>query len=447
MATAPIRSDWVGRVVDGRFTLLQWLGSSGRSDVFLTELQGPRPRKATIKLIPADAGDAHARIAGWAATKDLSDPHLMRLFHAGRCQIDTSVLLYAVMEYAEEVLAEIIPERPLTPGEAEEMLGPILDALSYLHGKGFVHGHLKPSNILDVDNQVKLSGDSLQVAGKPVRHAATLTVYDAPEVADGTISPAADIWSLGVTLVETLTQRPPVWERSANREPVVPGSIPQPFADIAQECLRLDPARRCALSEVKARLGPVLAAPNPAGKTDSLKPATEIGKGPTRLRVPAFIAAALVLFAVIAFLYLRSHQTRPSPPTATQQAAPEPVPEPAAPPPQSPVPKTQTSNGLPVKGAVAQRVQPNVPQTASMTIRGTVAVRIRLAVDPGGNVSSATFDSPGPSKYFANLAMQAARNWKFKPPQANGQAVSSTWILRFQFRPTTSEITPVETTP
>ena len=260
MATAPIRSDWVGRVVDGRFTLLQWLGSSGRSDVFLTELQGPRPRKATIKLIPAGTGDAHARIAGWAATRGLSDPHLMRLFDTGRCQIDTSVLLYAVTEYAEEVLAEIIPERPLTPSEAQEMLGPILDALSYLHGKGFVHGRLKPSNILDVDNQVKLSGDSLQVAGKPVRHAATLTVYDAPEVADGTISPAADIWSLGVTLVETLTQRPPVWERSANREPVVPGSIPQPFADIAQECLRLDPARRCTLSEVKARLGPVLAA-------------------------------------------------------------------------------------------------------------------------------------------------------------------------------------------
>ncbi len=82
-----------------------------------------------------------------------------------------------------------------------------------------------------------------------------------------------------------------------------------------------------------------------------------------------------------------------------------------------------------------------------MTIRGTVAVRIRLTVDPGGNVSSATFDSPGPSKYFANLALQAARNWKFKPPQVNGQAVSSTWILRFQFRPTATEITPVETTP
>ena len=324
MATAAIRSDWVGRVVDGRFTLLQWLGSSERSDVFLTELQGPRPRKATIKLIPADAGDAHARIAGWAETKDLSDPHLMRLFHAGRCQIDTSVLLYAVMEYAEEVLAEIIPERPLTPGEAKEMLGPILDALSYLHGKGFVHGHLKPSNILDVDNQVKLSGDSLQVAGKPVRHAAMPTVYDAPEVAAGTISPAADIWSLGVTLVEALTQRPPVWERSANREPVVPGSIPQPFADIAQGCLRLDPTRRCTLSEIKARLGPVQSVPNPPNKTDKLKPKTEIGRtGPSRLRVMALIAAVVVLFAVNAVLYLRSHRTRPSPPTATQQAAPE----------------------------------------------------------------------------------------------------------------------------
>ena len=28
------------------------------------------------------------------------------------------------------------------------MLGPLIDALSYLHGEGFVHGHLKPNNIL-----------------------------------------------------------------------------------------------------------------------------------------------------------------------------------------------------------------------------------------------------------------------------------------------------------
>jgi TonB family protein len=74
-------------------------------------------------------------------------------------------------------------------------------------------------------------------------------------------------------------------------------------------------------------------------------------------------------------------------------------------------------------------------------------VTIRVTVDPGGNVSNAAFDSPGPSKYFAKLALQAAQHWKFKPAQVDGQAVSSVWILRFQFRQTATEVTPVEASP
>jgi len=435
MTTAAIRSDWVGRIIDGRFTLLQWLGGSEWSGVYLTELQGPRSQKAAIQLIPADAGDAEAYIAGWAVTTTLSHPHLMRLFHTGRCQIDSAGLLYVVTEYAEEVLSEIIPERPLTPREANEMLAPVLDALFYLHEKGFVHGHLKPSNIMVVDNQVKLSGDSLEVTGELGKHFPALRVYDAPEVATERISPAADVWSLGVTLVEALTQHPPVWDRSTNREPAVPESIPQPFADIAQECLRFDPARRCTLSDVKARLEPARSLPNPARKTGRTVPA--------KLRVTALIAAVLVLLAVIAALQLRSHQTRPSLPTGKQR----PVPTTAVLPPQSPVPGTQTSKSVAVKGAVAERVLPDVPRSASMTIQGKVEVRIRVTVDPSGDVSNAAFDSPGVSKYFANLALQAARNWRFKPAQVDDQAVSSVWILRFQFKQTRTEVTPVEASP
>jgi serine/threonine-protein kinase len=435
MTTAAIRSDWVGRIIDGRFTLLQWLGGSEWSGVYLTELQGPRSQKAAIKLIPADAGDAEAYIAGWAVTTTLSHPHLMHLFHTGRCQIDSVELLYVVTEYAEEVLSEIIPDRPLTPREANEMLVPVLDALFYLHEKGFVHGHLKLSNIMVVDNQVKLSGDSLEIKGELGKHFPALRVYDAPEVAIERISPAADVWSLGVTLVEALTQHPPVWDRSTNRDPAVPESIPQPFADIAQECLRFDPARRCTLSDVKARLEPARSLPNPARKIGRTVPA--------KLRVTALIAAALVLLAVIAVLQLRSHQTRPSLPTGKQR----PVPTTAALPPRSPVPGTQTSKSVGVKGAVVERVLPDVPRSASMTIHGKVEVRIRVTVDPSGDVSNAAFDSPGVSKYFANLALQAARNWRFKPAQVDGQAVSSVWILRFQFRQTGTEVTPVEASP
>ncbi|HUX43391.1 MAG TPA: TonB family protein [Terracidiphilus sp.] len=434
MSTAAVRSDWVGRVIDGRFALLQWLGGSERSGVFLTELQGQPSQRAAIKLISADAADAEACIAGWAVTTPLAHPHLMRLLYTGRFQIDSTPLVYAVTEYAEEVLSQILPLRPLTPTEAKEMLDPVLDALSYLHGKGIVHGHLKPSNIMVVDNQLKLSCDGLNLAGGPGKYSSSLSVYDAPEATSEPISPAADVWSLGVTLIEALTQHPPVWDRSTQRMPIVPEFVPPPFAGIAQGCLRSTPGRRCALSDVKARLEPAPSLRAPANKT---------GKAvPTKLRVTAFVASVLVLIAVAATLLVRSHHVEPSYPNGKKPALNIP-----APPPQSPGPGTQFSKGVLAKGAVAERVLPDIFPSARESIRGHIRVRIRVTVDSRGDVSNATFESPGPSKYFARVALQAAQHWRFKPAQVDGQAASSVWILQFQFTQTATEVTPVEVSP
>ena len=90
---------------------------------------------------------------------------------------------------------------------------------------------------------------------------------------------------------------------------------------------------------------------------------------------------------------------------------------------------------------------PDVPEKVRATIHGKVPVSIWVTVDPGGNVSNASVDSPGPSKYFAKLALQAAQQWRFKPAQVKGQAVSSEWVLRFVFGQTATEVTPVEVTP
>jgi TonB family protein len=466
MNATAVRGDWVGRVIDGKFTLLQWLGGSGKSGVFLTELPGDQPRKAAIKLIPADAGDAGTRMASWAAASALSHPHLMRLFHTGRCHIDDSALLYAVTEYAEEVLSEILPERALTPDEAREMLDPVLDTLSYLHAKGFVHGHLKPSNIMVIDDLLKLSGDNLHIAGEPGKYDPKPSVYDAPEAATMTISPAADVWSLGVTLVESLTQHPPVWDSSTDTDPVVPRSIPQPFAGIARGCLLSDPVNRCTLNDVRALLDPAQFRREPAGRTDK-KPSSKLG-------VIGLIAVVLVLVALIAFIQARSHNTPPSPsaPDRQQEPAQQQAPATTAAPPQvqkqapgtaapqpqaqqqepavaprSPVPQAPAPMGAAVKGAVAQRVMPDALPAALRSIKGTVNVRIRVTVDPGGAVSNATFDSPGPSRYFAKVALQAAQQWRFKPAQVDGRAVSSVWILHFQFTQAAVDVTPIEANP
>lgn len=424
------RSGWIGRVIEGRFPLIEWLGGSGRTSVFRTELRGEGAQKAVIKLIPADSREDKAHIAHWAETASMSYPHLVRLLWTGRCRIDTAPFHYVVTEYAAEVLSQILPERALTEDEAREMLDPILDALAYLHGKRLVHGHLKPSNILVVDNRLKLSADSLHVAGEMDEHFAIPGAYDAPEVAARVISPAADVWSLGVTLVEALTQVP------ANH---VPKSMPQPFAGIAQGCLERNPASRSSLSDLKARLEgkaePHFASARKFADPDDLdrKP-----RGTVQGKVPwgILIAAILVLLAVAAATLIRSRHAATSSPG-----------EPARSVPQSPVAETEPAAGALVKGMVAERVIPDVPEKASRTIHGQVKVSVRVTVDPGGAVSSAALDSPGPSRYFSGLAVRAAQHWKFRPAQIGGKAVPSVWILRFSFRQGGSEANSAEVTP
>jgi TonB family protein len=450
MSTSVIRGDWAGRVVDGRFTLLQWLGGNESSGVFLTGLAGDQAQKAAIKLIRADSGETEALLAGWAAATALVHPHLMRLFRTGRCRIDDTDVLYVVTEYAEENLAEVIPERPLTAAETREMLDPVVDALAYLHGKGFVHGHLKPSNIMDVENRVKLSTDRLYLAGQLWEHFPAPGVYDAPETATQ-MSPAADAWSLGVTLVETLTQHPPRWDKSTGADPAVPESMAQPFAEIARSCLRRSPARRWTLDQVRARLGGrrPQAGVEPAEKLSSAARRTD-KLAPSKIPVAAISAGLVALVALIAVLYFSGHKSaretavtsmpavagdqNPSVPSSAQKPmeAPPPAPVPAARPVRSPVERSAT-------GAVAERVMPLVPAKASETIHGTVRVRVRVVVDASGNVSVATLDSPGPSRYFANLALEASRRWKFKPAPS-----PTTWLLRYEFRQSGIEVIPTE---
>ena len=440
MNIAAIRSDWVGRVVDGRFALLEWLGGSDRSGAFVTELQDDRTQKAVIKLIAVDAAHAESQTAGWAVAASLIHPHLMRPIHSGQDQIDDVALHYFVTEYAEEVLSQILLERPLTPAEAREMLDPVLDALDFLHGKGFVHGHVKPSNILVVVGELKLSGDCIHVAGEPWEHAQAPGVYDAPECDDGPITAAADMWSLGMTLVEVLTQHLPVWDRVASRDPVLPGSIPQPFANIAQECLRRDATRRCSIREIRTRLNPVELIPKSASEPSKAAPAKSLAS--------MIIGAVLVVIVVIAIVEWRTHRVEPSTSNESQRTAAES----AASPPQTSTAATQpearqAAKSGTVKGEVAERLMPEVLPSASASITGKVSVRIRVAVDASGGVSNATFDRHGPSNYFAKVAMQAAQQWKFKPAQVDGQAASSAWLLDFQFRRSGTEVAAEESTP
>ena len=475
MNAAAIRSEWVGSVVDERFLLLKWLGGSAGAGVFLTELNKPA-KKAIIKLIPADSEDAEIRMAAWPAAANLSHKNLIEVFASGRCEIDSVPLLYVVTEFADEVLAEIILERALTPEEAREMLGPALDALAYLHGKGFIHGRLKPSNIMAVGDRLKLSTDGLLLTGAIGKSSLERSVYDAPETVRGRIRPATDVWSLGATLVEVLTQRQPAWDSATSEAPAVPSSVPEPFASIARDCLRAEPAQRCTIDEIKARLTPAAVGRVPEGQ----------GKTPAAKRhAGVWLAVAAIVLAVIGIWNVFSHRTQspsadqeaenapaaaaaPAPvqtPTETQapaaisaavRAAPQkatpaapakpalaagsaPTPVETATAPrqvetQTQAPQSSAPGGATENGEAAQQVQPDVAPKALRTITGTVKVSVRLTVDADGNVTDATLDTAGPSQYFANKALDAAKQWKFKPAQGDGRPTQSVWLLHFQFR-------------
>ena len=269
-----------GQVVDGEFRLLEHLGGSDHSVVFLTERGGAKPQKAAIKFVKADGANADLQLSRWKQAAQLSHPNLIKLFETGRCQLAGMDLLYVVMEFAAENLAEFLPQRALAPAETRDMLEPFLETLTYLHGKGYLHGRIMPGNILAIDDQLKLSSDSLRRAGEAPLGVAKPDAYSPPESTEGASSPAGDVWALGVTLVETLTQRAP--ERTASpsanpQELPVADTLPQPFLDIARHCLQLDPRRRWSVTQISTRLNPPATPPAPsvsaASMPDPIKPA------------------------------------------------------------------------------------------------------------------------------------------------------------------------------
>ncbi len=248
-----------GQVIDNRFRLLRYLGGTDDSAVFLTQLAGSPSQKAAIKFIPAGT-TADLQLSLWRRVTQLAHPHLLRIFDIGRCRLENRDRLYIVMEYADEDLSQILPQRPLTASEAREMLKPVLDVLVYLHGKGLIHSRIKPSNILATADQLKLSSDALLPIGESRKSSSKFAAHDAPETAASPLSAAADVWSLGMTLVETLTQHVPVLQPGSQADPVVPDALPQPFLDIARHALRREPRRRWTLAEIAAHFNPAAAA-------------------------------------------------------------------------------------------------------------------------------------------------------------------------------------------
>jgi len=513
---------WEGQILNERFPLLRYLGGSENSGVFLTErLGGNLKANAAIRIVQPEGGNGEKNLTRWQEASKLSHPNLIQLYETGQFELDGTPFIYAVMEFADENLAQVLPSRALTTDEARATLESVLGVLAYLHGKGFVHGRIKPANIMAAGDQLKLSSDELCRAGEPLASRSYADAYEPPESTPGvfpiaqSVSTAVDAWSLGITLVQTLTQDLPGLRAAEQKDPLVPETLPQPFRDIASHCLVRHPQNRWTVDQIAARLEgrmPVEQTPKPQthGRPSASEPKiaalrVEIqqpapisaARPPSRPAKPRSYAlpAALGLAFVLAALFVapklaRQHSdVAPVPvaenePSATPSAPSSPVLLNEQPPiksakstnsrnsefdsaestPKGPVatpavihPESmrgeethtvaRTPVGSGVRGEVSHREMPEVLQSATNSIRGTVRVRVKINVDRAGNVEDAVLESRGPSRYFAQAAVQAAQRWKFKPPTVGGKGVLSSWTLQFDFTRGETTVVPTQDMP
>ncbi len=422
---------WQGQIINNRFELGEYLGGSDATAVFRTSFA--HPEKAAIKLIALDAQNPERQLSQWRSAQKFSHAHIIRLLETGQCSLEGKQLLYVVMEYAEENLSTILPTRALTVDETREMLDPTLDALAYIHSQGFVHGHIKPSNIMAVDEKLKISCDGITPVGQAIDNRAKRSSYLPPEAANGELAPSADVWSLGVTLVEVLTQQRPAVRSDRDRQNVL-SALPFPFGNIAAHCLYADPQQRSTIAEIQEMLHPSLPAAIPA--------ASPLATSTKRRSLIGPVAIIVLLAAVLAGAFLfkhRSAQPEPSEPTGQAQIASQPS-VPAQPKSAADSDSQESAAGPAAPGKVIRRVLPDVSTNALRTIHGTIKVKARVYVDPGGNVEKVRLESAGPSRYFANKAFEAAKQWKFDPPVTDGKSVPSEWDLEFRFNRSSRQV-------
>jgi len=197
---------------------------------------------------------------------ELGHPHLVRGY-----EVLTDPLPGMVMEtLGGAALDAVVEDAPLDAGDTAMLGLQLCSALGWLHRHDWLHLDLKPANVVVEAGRAKVI--DLGLAGRPGdgRPGSGTRGYLAPEQAVGRgLSPATDVWGLGVTLLECLTGDLPfgdeaTWE-SRRRRPLldramptaprdVPADLPAPLADVLRRCVALDPADRPALGEVRTVL-------------------------------------------------------------------------------------------------------------------------------------------------------------------------------------------------
>jgi serine/threonine protein kinase len=317
-------------VLGDRYALGPLVGRGGVADVYRAEdLQRGVP--VAVKILRNAAAADIRRFAREARTLErLDHPAIVRLRDEGACD----GVPYLVLDLVDgEPLSRVIERGPIEEDGVQRMGTALAGALAHAHGLGIVHRDVKPGNVLvDRDGNVRLTDfgiarllDSAAVAaitetGLVIGTAA----YLAPEQVRGeTAGPEADVYALGLVLLEALTGErayagPPTEAAMARlqRSPEIPVQTPW-LASLVAAMTAIDPARRPRAKAVEdafenrsatSEHTAVMPVPPPASRAPMV----------LKKRGPLLAALAAVVVALALILVLVGGQTSGGPaPAAT----------------------------------------------------------------------------------------------------------------------------------